>query len=358
MIGGPSFDATAVPRFGAYDPPGTIGRGHALRLAADDLYDCRWPVAHELPCRPTARSGLYVGRFHYEVDGRAPALRRDLHRPQGGRPPAGPHPRPRPTNTWKPTGARRSRRTSRARPTGAPEAWTTACPRRPAYCSTATTTPASRRTSSACGALAGRRPRGPLQPPRRRLQPPDARRAVHPPWLDEQGYEYDVISDHDLHRDPDGLAGYQVLADQRPQRVLVDPGLQGGRPAPAAGGPRGGALGQHDVLAGQLRRRRIGDGVPQVRPEHRRRAGHQIGEPWHSPRRIRGSLMRECGYPAWEVLGLECVGWWGTGRGSFGNYTTEAPDHLLFREPERVDLSRGETFGHAPGGGEPRAVGH
>ena len=68
--------------------------------------------------------------------------------------------------------------------------------------------------------------------------------------------------------------------------------------------------------------------------------------------------MRECGYPAWEVLGLECVGWWGTGRGSFGDYTTEAPDHVLFRQPERVGLSRGETFGHAPGGGEPRAVGH
>ena len=30
-------------------------------------------------------------------------------------------------------------------------------------------------------------------------------------WLDEQGYDYDVISDHDLHRDPDQLDGYRVV---------------------------------------------------------------------------------------------------------------------------------------------------
>lgn len=30
-------------------------------------------------------------------------------------------------------------------------------------------------------------------------------------WLEEQGYAYDLISDLDLHRDPDVLRGYQVV---------------------------------------------------------------------------------------------------------------------------------------------------
>jgi predicted ATPase len=38
MIGGPSFNA-AVSQFGTYDP---ATRGHGLRFASDDLFDCRW----------------------------------------------------------------------------------------------------------------------------------------------------------------------------------------------------------------------------------------------------------------------------------------------------------------------------
>src|SRR3990172_4168950 len=43
-----------------------------------------------------------------------------------------------------------------------------------------------------------------------------------------------------------------------------------------------------------------------------------IGELWYSQDGRRGSLMRECGYPAWKVIGLECLGWWDTEPGSFG----------------------------------------
>lgn len=83
-----------------------------------------------------------------------------------------------------------------------------------------------------------------------------------------------------------------------------------------------------------------------------------IGEMWYSQDGHRGSLMRDCGYPAWKVVGLECLGWWGTAPGSFGTYRVATPDHPLFHEPYEVGLESDDSFGHAPGGGEPRSVGH
>src|SRR5262249_25034244 len=68
MIGGPSFDAD-VPRFGTYDPTKDPKRGHGLRLASDDLFDCRWKVNHEYRIPDTARSGIFVGRLRFQHDG-------------------------------------------------------------------------------------------------------------------------------------------------------------------------------------------------------------------------------------------------------------------------------------------------
>ena len=69
MIGGPSFDGSQVPRFGDYDPARDPQRGHGLRFASDDLYDCRWQVTHEYTIPKTAKPGLYVGRFRFTIDG-------------------------------------------------------------------------------------------------------------------------------------------------------------------------------------------------------------------------------------------------------------------------------------------------
>jgi len=68
MIGGPGFDAN-VPRFGNHDPALDPRRGHGLRLASDDLYDCRWKVTHEYRLPDNARSGIYVGRIRFQLDG-------------------------------------------------------------------------------------------------------------------------------------------------------------------------------------------------------------------------------------------------------------------------------------------------
>jgi concanavalin A-like lectin/glucanase superfamily protein len=50
MIGGPAFQAE-VPRFGDYDPRKDERRGHGLRFASDDLYDCRWWSLRSTACR-------------------------------------------------------------------------------------------------------------------------------------------------------------------------------------------------------------------------------------------------------------------------------------------------------------------
>jgi hypothetical protein len=54
MIGGPGFKA-AVERFGKYNPKSDDGRGHGLRFASDDLYDCRWAVTHRWKVPADAR---------------------------------------------------------------------------------------------------------------------------------------------------------------------------------------------------------------------------------------------------------------------------------------------------------------
>jgi len=82
------------------------------------------------------------------------------------------------------------------------------------------------------------------------------------------------------------------------------------------------------------------------------------GELYHSHDGRRGSLLRECGRPAWRVVGLECDGWAGTEAADFGVYHVETPEHVLFQEPEPIGLAKDATFGHAVDGGLPRAVGH
>jgi hypothetical protein len=86
------------------------------------------------------------------------------------------------------------------------------------------------------------------------------------------------------------------------------------------------------------------------------RPGCTVGELWHSQDGRRGSLARESGIPAWELIGLETLGYWGAESNTL--YEVQAPDHFLFQTPEPVGLAAGESFGGAPDGGLPRAVGH
>lgn len=71
MIGGPGFDASAVDRHDAeYDPTKDPDRGHGLRLASDELYNARWDVSHRFAVPADAKSGVYAGRFDFQIDGK------------------------------------------------------------------------------------------------------------------------------------------------------------------------------------------------------------------------------------------------------------------------------------------------
>lgn len=66
-----------------------------------------------------------------------------------------------------------------------------------------------------------------------------------------------------------------------------------------------------------------------------------VGELYHSHDSARGGLMRECGYPAWRVTGLECVGY----DGLAGSYLVQALQHPFFQSPESLNLSQGQVLG-------------
>ena len=71
MVGGPSFDAAAIGRHDAdYDPTKDPIRGHGLRLAADELYNARWETNHSFKVPADAKSGVYAGRFDFEIGGK------------------------------------------------------------------------------------------------------------------------------------------------------------------------------------------------------------------------------------------------------------------------------------------------
>ena len=94
--------------------------------------------------------------------------------------------------------------------------------------------------------------------------------------------------------------------------------------------------------------RKLG-GIPGGRP------GCTMGEIWHSQDGRRGSLMRECGYPAWKLVGLETLGFWGGASNTL--YGVQEPDHFLFQQPSGSGWPRGGLW-RAPDGGFPKAVGH
>ena len=71
MIGGPSFNAAKIDRHdNKYDPVKDADRGHGLRLAEDELYNARWKVNHKFQLPEETKSGVYAGRFDFDLNGK------------------------------------------------------------------------------------------------------------------------------------------------------------------------------------------------------------------------------------------------------------------------------------------------
>jgi hypothetical protein len=359
MVGGPSFQAD-VPRFGDHDPAGDPRRGHGLRFAADDLYDCGWEASHRYVVPETARSGYYAGRIRYTMAGKEYVhhitflVRRPRARPRS------PILLLAATNTW---------RAYSSTPFAAPQATlrqlagTDGMPNSPgdppAYS-------CYRRHAGGQGTYqVGLRMPWPVAGPYVRYGDRTdyshllrAERYLQV-WLERSGYDYDLAADLDLHRDPDLPRGHRVLAINGHSEYWSREMLEAVERFLAAGGSVLCLSGNtmfwrvsFDPEATIMECRKVDAPGEQMAPEER-------GECWHSHDGRRGGLLAECGHPGWKLIGLTTLGWNNHGDpGHFSPFIVEDAGHFLFREPVPVGLARGDRLGEAPGGALPRANGH
>ena len=362
MIGGPSFDGRNVARYGdQYDPTRDSLRGHGLRLSSDDLYDCNWAMTHEFVLPADSRPGLHCARADFELDG----LARVYYLTFLVRKPATASKAPLlvlcSSSTWTAYNS-----TPFMKNLEANQRWFASTAggvnvdgRAPAY-----SCYMNHRGGQPAYQFGLRMP-WPVAGPHVLYSEPNmgyshlmrGERFTHV-WLEENGYDYDLCFDLDLHRDPGLLNGYQsVLINGHSEywstdsyRGLDDYLRQGGTAIVFSG----------NTMFWRVSFNEAGT-IMECRKLDNRIGGMthaNVGELYHSQDGKRGSLMRECGMAAWHNIGLECDGWGGITPPEFGVYHTEAADHFLFLGPEPVGLKPEETFGHAPDGGVPRAIGH
>ncbi|MDV6032369.1 MAG: c-type cytochrome [Phycisphaera sp. RhM] len=342
MIGGPSFDAAAIDRHDAsYDPMKDPKRGHGLRLASDELYNARWEINHRFGIPADAKSGVYAGRFDFEIDGKTKRyfttfiVRRPESRPKA------PLAVLMSTNTWlaynsAPFPINHGRELTMmgtgGLPTTHPDAATYSGYRdhrngQPTYkIGMKLPWPAAGPNKTYINQSYSHLMRG--------------ERFLHL-WLDQHGYHYDVITDRDLDRNPEVLDGYQAVVINGHSEYWSARAYDGLDSYLKAGGDA-------VVLSGNTMFWRVSfdetDEFMEVRKYGTGIGGRklaQVGELYHSHDFRRGSLMRFCGYPAWKVVGLTCIGW----GGAFKPYQVDQPEHFLFNTPHQVGLKKGDAFG-------------
>jgi N,N-dimethylformamidase len=373
MVPGPRFDPSRVPRFSnlpTYDPCADPQRGHALRLASDDLVDCRWTETHRVALPATARPGVYVGRFDFEQDGESITYEASfvVRRARGSAP--APFVVLCATNTWLAYSS-----SPFARNCPGPSLWPrqgkglpNAHPLAPDY---NLYTPHRKGQPNYFVGL--RMPRPNASP--RALYAPEGsgfsqwvrlERHLHT-WLDGQGYAYNIVTDLDLDRDPSLLEPYRAVIINGHSEYWSAPAREGLEAYLRRGG-------NAIVLSGNTmywrvsfdpaglvmeQRKTITPLLDEEAPVGRHAApGGAHGEQYHSQDGQRGGLWRFTGGSSSHVIGVETAGWGFAEAGDFGVYRVKRPEHFLFRRPLSVGLAEGATFGHGPGGSLPRAVGH
>ena len=211
MIGGPSFQAD-VTRFGDYDPRKDERRGNGLRFASDDLYDCRWAVTHKYHVPTKARSGIYVGRFQFEQEGK-PCLQHVtfiVRKPEWRKP--APILLLTATNTWRAySGTQFGLAQSKLKQVWGTGGTTNSLGNPPAF-------NVYRAHAAGQGTYqVGLRMPWPAAGPYMLYGGPTdyshlmrAERFAQV-WLEQAGYEFEVVTDLDLHRNPKLLADYRVV---------------------------------------------------------------------------------------------------------------------------------------------------
>jgi N,N-dimethylformamidase len=351
MIGGPGFNAN-VPRFGGYDPKADTSRGHGLRLASDDLYDCRWSITHRWRVPAEARSGIYVARMHFDYEGKPREYHCTFIVRRAPRRPKAPILLLVASNTWRAYSG-----TPFAIPPAARhQVWDTGGIERdprglPAY--NLYRDHASRQGTYQVGLRMPWPSAGPYVlygGPTKYSHLARADRFSQI-WLEEQGYDYDTISDLDLHRDPEILRDYKVLMVVGHSEYWSLPMFRGADEFLR----RGGHL---IVLSGNAVFWRVSfnDGCTVMECRKADAAGARVpsarrGEAWHSHDGLRGGMLRECGWPGVNLIALDFFGFNSPDSPEqFGPYLVEEPGHFLFKQPEDLGLERGDRIGMAADG--------
>lgn len=374
MINAPSFDVSKVDIFGgevpAYNPLNDATQGRAIRFARDALYDCRWTESHRLNVPRSASPGIYVARLRFQrgngeqtyditfivkrakADAGAPLLVLCS------------------TNTWL------AYATSPFPDTDEVNAiW----PRR--GMGLTNSDPEAPRFSSYTPHHAGQpayyiglKMPWPNAGPQARYDPPDANFGqwtrleleLHF-WLNRHGYDYDVITDLDLHQDPALLARYKAVMVNghseywsTPAYDGMDRYLRGGGAAIVLSGNTLSARVSFDddCTIMEQRHTQLGVGfVPGTTIEY---PGGKHGEQFHSQDWAKGGFIRRAGRSSAILFGLETAGWAFASAEDFGVYQVDEAEaeHFLLASPHKVRLSSKNTFGHGQDGALPRAIGH
>lgn len=357
MIGGPAFNAN-VDRFGDYDPAKDPNRGHGLRLASDDLYDCRWQPTIEYTIPVDAKSGIYCARFRFERQGES----RLYHTLFIVRPATGARKAPiaflAATNSWKAY-------------SGTPFAESWAGVKQTighAYINTPGDPPMYsfywQHRAGQGGYQMGLRIPWPISGPYTFHQDLDweCSHLCHADrltltWLERTGYAVDVYSDLDLHADPGLLDGYKSVIFVGHSEYWSAESMEALRNYFARGGTCVCLSGNtmfwrvsFDPSHSVIECRKVDAPGAQMAPELR-------GEIWHSHDGKKGGMSRECGYPAWKYLGLEYMAIHAVGVEGVGPYLVRAADHPLFHVPHELGLKNGDKLGESAEG-MPELIGH
>lgn len=354
MIPGPSFDRE-VMRFRSYDLAKDMQRGHALRFAADDLYDCRWQPTLEYTIPASARSGFYVGRIAYEWEGQPRRYHITFIVRKRTRQKKAPILLLAATNTWR---AYSSAAFPQPKPALKVNVSTNGMANSPGD-PPAASFYRRHAAGQGCYQIGLRMPFSGADPyllygeEYSHLMRAERFTQV---WLERAGYEYDVITDLDLHRDPEILNGYRSFLINGHSEYWSLPACHGLEKYLQRGGNvivlSGNSMLWRVSFNGDesiIECRKVDAAGEQMKP-------HERGECWHSHDGLRGGFFREFGYPSYQLIGLDMLGF--AGETSFGPYVVEQADHFLFHQPEETGLKAGDAFGQAADGKLPRANGH
>ncbi len=348
MVGGPAFNAADRAPL-VYQPSLDPDRGHGLRLSSDDLIDAGWAVSGTYQVPEDAPSGFYAARI---VQSGQPideaystpfvVSRRTPQRPGSIALLAA-------TLTWCAYGRRP---TNEAPIAGLSSSlYSTHTSGKPFF------HVGTRLPMPYCDPYVFESRRSTRTRSTHILRPERMAEA----WLAREGYAYEVISDLDLHEEPELLSRFAALLVCGHSEYWTDEMRSGVIRYLDAGGRVISMSG--DTLSVRV----TFDPEHQVmearkvvfEPDPRHLDQRWWGERWHAADGLPGGSRRHLGKPSWEALGMNFKGMIDDGTpNAYRPYVVLQPDHPLLHEPEVVPISPAGTIGDRSLNGSGAASGY